>query len=140
MADVSLSENIPVSAESAWEVIGDFGGIQKWASVIQESKVEDTPAGKVRTLTTADGSVIQEVLVTSSQFSYSYGFTDRPSLPDYRSTVAVVPLDLSSSAIFLSVHVSPTEELSEEALTERYEKFVIGNMKAMKRAIGVPKS
>ena len=137
MADVSLHEDIPVSAEAAWDVIGDFGGIQKWARIIQESKVADTPDGKIRVLTTTDGTVIEEVLVTSSEFSYSYGFTDRPSLPDYRSTVAVVPLDPSSCTIFLSVHVTPTEELGDEALTEQYEKFLAGNMKAMKRAIGV---
>jgi hypothetical protein len=137
MADVSLHEDVAVAAEAAWDVIGDFGDIGKWARIIADSKVADTPAGKIRTLTTTDGTVIEEVQVASSQFSYSYGFVDRPSLPDYRSTVAVVPLDPTSCTIFLSVHVTATEELGDEALTDQYNKFLAGNMKAMKRAIGV---
>jgi hypothetical protein len=136
MTDVILHEAIPLPAEAVWEVIGDFGNISKWAPIVQGTVLEETPGGTVRALTMGDDNVVREIRVGASQFSYSYSMVDRPELPDYRSVVAVIPLDGSNCRIFLEVHVTATSTLTDEEITDRYTKFLRGNLKAMKRAIG----
>ncbi len=89
MADVSTFEDVPLPADKVWAVIGDFAGIRKWAVLVQGESVEDTPAGKVRTLQMPEGRVVKELLAASSQYSYTYTMVDRPEMADYRSTVAV---------------------------------------------------
>lgn len=137
MADATTYEDVAVPAERAWEVIGDFTDIRKWAPAVKDEKLEESPAGKVRILTMPDDSVVREALVLSSQFSYTYSVLDRPEMKDHRSTVAVVPLDGSSCRIELIVHVGASEGQTEEELTARYERFVRGNLKAMKKALGL---
>ena len=137
MADATTFEDVPMPAEQVWDVIGDFGNIRKWATVVQDQTLEETPSGKVRSLTMADGTVVKEALVVASQYSYTYTILDRPSLKDFRSTIAVVPLDESNCRIELVVHVASSEDATDEDLTAGYARFVRGNLKAMKRAAGL---
>jgi len=97
MADVSTYEDVPLPADRIWSVIGDFGGIRKWAVLVQSESVEDTQAGKVRTLGMPENRVVKELLAHQSPYSYTYTMLDRPEMADYRSTVAVVPLDANNS-------------------------------------------
>jgi len=138
MADISNHEDVPLPADKVWSVIGDFGGIRKWAVLVQGETVEDTPAGKVRTLQMPEGRVVKEVLVAQSQYSYTYGMVDRPEMPGYRSTLAAIPLDANTTRIALIVHMdTPTPEAEEEA-TARYTRSLRGNLRAMKKALGLP--
>jgi Polyketide cyclase / dehydrase and lipid transport len=137
MADISNAEDVPLSADRVWNVIGDFGGIRKWAVLVQQESVEDTPAGKVRTLHMPEGRVVKERLVTSSQYAYTYAMIDRPDMPGYRSTIAVVPLDANTSRITLVVHMDTTDAASEEEVTTRYTRNLRGNLRAMKKALGL---
>ena len=138
MADVSTFEDVNLPADTIWNVIGDFGGIRKWAVLVQGESVEDTPAGKVRTLQMPEGRVVRELLAASSQYSYTYTMLDRPEMADYRSTVAVIPLDKDNSRIELIVSLSASGETTEEQITERYTKNLRGNLRAMKKALGLP--
>ena len=138
MADVSTFEDVNLPADTIWNVIGDFGGIRKWAVLVQGESVEDTPAGKVRTLQMPEGRVVRELLAASSQYSYTYTMLDRPEMADYRSTVAVVPLDAQTSRITLIVHLSPSEGQTDEDITARYTRNLRGNLRAMKKALGLP--
>ena len=137
MADVSTFEDVNLPADTIWNVIGDFGGIRKWAVLVQGESVEDTPAGKVRTLQMPEGRVVRELLAASSQYSYTYTMLDRPEMADYRSTVAVVPLDAAHSRIELIVHLSPSEGNTDEDITTRYSRNLRGNLRAMKKALGL---
>lgn len=138
MADVSTFEDVNLPAEKVWSVIGDFGGIRKWAVLVQSESVEDTPAGKVRTLGMPEGRVVKELLAHSSQYSYTYTMVGRPEMADYRSTVAVVPLDANTSRITLIMHLSPSEGQTDEDITARYTRSLRGNLRAMKKALGLP--
>ena len=137
MADVSTFEDVNLPADTIWNVIGDFGGIRKWAVLVQGESVEDTPAGKVRTLQMPEGRVVRELLAASSQYSYTYTMLDRPEMADYRATVAVVPLDAAHSRIELIVHLSPSEGNTDEDITTRYSRNLRGNLRAMKKALGL---
>jgi hypothetical protein len=138
MADVSTSEDVEMPADAVWNVIGDFGGIRKWAVLVQSESVETTSAGQVRTLVMPEDRVVKERLVVKSQYSYTYAMVDRPEMADYRSTVAVVPLDEKHCRIELIMHLSPSEGQTDEEITTRYTRNLRGNLRAMKKALGLP--
>ena len=138
MTDVSTFEDITLPADTVWKVIGDFGGIRKWAVLVKSEAVEDTPSGKVRTLGMPEDRVVKERLVVQSQYSYTYAMMDRPEMADYRSTVAVVPLDENHCRIELIIHVTPAEGQTEDEITARYTRNLRGNLRAMKKALGLP--
>ena len=124
MTDVSTFEDIEIPADAVWDVIGDFGGIRKWAVLVQSELVEDTPSGKVRTLIMPEDRVVKERLVVQSQYSYTYAMVDRPQMADYRSTVAVVPLDDTHCRITLIMEVTPAEgQTGEEVTTREYARI-----------------
>lgn len=135
MADVTTYEDVAVPADRVWDVIGDFANIRKWAVAIQDQKPGEDSGRRVRTLTMPDGSEVKEEMVVSSQYSYTYSVLDRPT--DYRSTIAVIPLDASSSRIELIVHVDASGGETDEDLTAKYTRFARGNLKAMKKALGL---
>jgi hypothetical protein len=138
MTDVSTFEDIEMAADAVWHVIGDFGGIRKWAVLVQSETVEDSPSGKVRTLIMPEDRVVKERLVVQSQYSYTYAMVDRPEMADYRSTVAVVPLDDKHCRIALIMHMTPAEGQTDEEITARYTRNLRGNLRAMKKALGLP--
>ncbi len=137
MADVSTFEDVNLPAGKVWGVIGDFAGIRKWAVLVEKESVEDTPAGKVRTLHMPEGRVVKERLAASSQYSYTYTMIERPEMADYRSTVAAIPLDDNTTRIALIVHLSPSEGQTDEDITARYTRNLRGNLRAMKKALGL---
>ena len=138
MADVSTFEDVNLPADTVWNVIGDFGGIRKWAVLVQSESVEDTAAGKVRTLIMPENRVVKERLAAQSQYSYTYTMIDRTEMADYRSTVAVIPLDSGHSRIELIMHLSASEGQTDEDITARYTRNLRGNLRAMKKALGLP--
>ncbi|MEI7712311.1 MAG: SRPBCC family protein [Rhodospirillales bacterium] len=137
MADVSTFEDIDLPIDKVWGTIGDFAGIRKWAVLVESESVEDTPAGKVRTLNMPEGRVVKERLAASSQYSYTYTMVDRPEMADYRSTVAAIPLDDATTRITLIMHLSPSEGTTDEDITARYTRNLRGNLRAMKKALGL---
>jgi hypothetical protein len=136
MATVTQFEDLPLPAQQIWDVIGDFGDIQKWASIIKEQSVEQAPEGLVRTLVIGDVTV-REARIADSQFSYTYSILDRAPMNDHRSTVAVIPLDATTSRLMLTLSVSPFGDQTEEMLVERHTKALSGNLRAMKKAVGL---
>ncbi|MCW2601867.1 MAG: hypothetical protein JWN61_2 [Pseudonocardiales bacterium] len=136
MATVTQFEDLPLPAQDIWDVIGDFGDIKKWASIIKEQSVEETPEGLVRTLVIGDVTV-REARIADSQFSYTYSILDRAPMNDHRSTVAVIPLDPTTSRLMLTLSVSPYGDQTEEGLVERHTKALSGNLRAMKKAVGL---
>ena len=138
MAVISTHEDVPLPADKIWSVIGDFSGIRKWAVLVKSETTEETPAGKVRSLVMPDDRVVRERLAASSQYAYTYTMLDRPEMADYRSTVAVIPLDAENSRIELIVRLSASGDTTEEQITERYTKNLRGNLRAMKKALGLP--
>lgn len=136
MHDVTAGEDVPLSADAVWAVIGDFSGIRKWATLVEAEMTEDTPDGKVRTLTMPGGRTVRERLVESGDHFYTYTLP-RPDMTDYFSTVSVQPVGPDSSRIELIVRFTPKDEGALTELAEGLGKFVRGNLKAMKRALGV---
>jgi hypothetical protein len=137
VADVSMFEDVNLPADTVWSVVGDFGGIRRWAVLVTSEIVEDTPSGRVRTLIMPENRVVKERLVVQSQYSYTYAMVGRADMADYRSTVAVVPLDENHCRIELIMHMTPAEGQTEDEITARYTRNLRGNLRPMKKALGV---
>lgn len=136
MHEIRVGEDVPMSAGAVWAVIGDFSGIRKWAPALEAESTEVTPKGKVRTLTMPGGRTIQELMTDEGPHHYTYTL-DRPDMEAYFSTVSVVPGDESNSRIEYVVAFTPKDASTLEATTEQLTKFCRGNIKAMKRALGL---
>ena len=136
MQNVTVGEDVALSADAVWAVIGDFSGIRKWATLVEAETTEDTPEGKVRTLTMPGGRVVKERLVESGDHHYAYTLP-RPDMIDYVSTVSVKPGGPDASRIELIVRFIPKDDGAVAELSEQLTKFCRGNLKAMKRALGL---
>jgi hypothetical protein len=136
LVDVTIFENVALPADRVWSVIGDFAHSRKWATAVQSESAENIEGRRVRTLTMPDGGVVRESLAHSSTYSYTYAMVDRPELSDYRGTIAVIPLDASHCRIELIVHVSTMVQDEEKAIAG-YTRFLKGNLRAMKKALGL---
>ena len=136
MQELKVTDDVPMGADAVWAVIGDFSGIRKWAGAVEAEHTEVTPKGKVRTLTMPGGRTIQELLTDEGPHHYTYTL-DRPDMEAYFSTVSVVPGDADASRIEYIVRFTPKDPSALEATTEQLTKFCRGNIKAMKRALGL---
>jgi hypothetical protein len=135
--EANYAEEVSLPVERVWDVVGDFSAIRKWAVLVQAESTEETPEGKVRSLTMPDGRVVRERLVASGPYSYTYTL-ERPDMKEYRSTVRAVPAGAGATRIELSIQFTPIDGSATEVAAERMQKNFRGNLKAMKRALGLP--
>ena len=136
MLNASVSEEVPLSADAVWNVIGDFDDIRKWAPAVMATTSEVTPEGRVRTLSMPpDGRQIKELMIDKGAYSYTY--TVIGGVKGSSSTVSVVPVDAGKSRIELRVVFDTLPNMNEEQSVEARAKFVRGNLKAMKKALGL---
>lgn len=70
--DVSGQIEASVAAETAWELLGGFDNLPLWIPMIAGSVLEE--GGRVRRLTTSDGTVIIERLLTFSEQERCYTY------------------------------------------------------------------
>jgi hypothetical protein len=136
MHELKIGEDVALGADDVWAVIGDFSGIRKWAGAVEAERTEITDKGKVRTLTMPGGRMVAELLTDEGPFHYTYTL-DRPDMKAYSSTVSVVPGETGSSRIELIVRFEPKDPSQHDELTEGLTRFCRGNIKAMKRALGI---
>ena len=136
MHEIKVGDDAALGAEAVWAVIGDFSGIRKWAGALEAESTEVTPKGKVRTLTMPGGRTIQELMTDEGPWHNTYTL-DRPDMNAYFSTVSVVPGNATSCRIEYIVKFDPKDASTLEATTEQLTKFCRGNIKAMKRALGL---
>lgn len=90
MADTSVTQEIPASADRVWQLIGGFGSLPDWLPFIPQSELSE--GGRVRTLRNPDGEVIKERLEAFNEKErfYSYSIAQAPfPVADYLSTIRV---------------------------------------------------
>lgn len=95
-AAVEVKRKVEVDGEIAkvWSQVGGWCAIGTWHPVI--AKCEESEAGgkKQRTLTTKDGGVIKETMLSSTPTSYTYQIDESPlPVSNYQATFSVVPDD-----------------------------------------------
>ena len=139
MLNAVASEEVPLSADAVWKVIGDFDDIRKWAPAVMATKSEQGPDGKFRVLSMPpDGRQVKELLVKQEKYLYTYAVIAPDKNPgNNSSTVCVVPIDAGNSRIELSTSFLTLPNMTDEESVAARTKFVRGNLKAMKKALGL---
>ncbi len=90
MTKVSMSTQLNVSADQAWQMIGGFNSLPDWHPAIEKSEL--TEAGQTRTLSLNGGGSIVEKLETvdDDARTYTYSIVDSPlPVANYTSTITV---------------------------------------------------
>lgn len=87
---VSKMAVLDVPPSTAWALLGDFNGLNRWHPVVTNSEL--TNSGQRRILTLGDGAQIKETQINhnDSAMEYTYKITESPlPVSDYVSTIKV---------------------------------------------------
>jgi uncharacterized protein YndB with AHSA1/START domain len=132
-------EEVPLPAERVWEVIGDFAHIRRWAPAVLAEHIETTAEGTLRVLSMPpDGREVRELLHAQERFSYTYRYLgETPNARNLYGTVSVVPVDAARSRIHLESNFDAAAGLGDQEAVANMTRSARGNLKAMKRALGL---
>ncbi len=118
---VLVEETVAAAADKVFAVIGDFAGLEK-NEMIKDFTVKGSGVGAVRSITLANGGVIEERLekhdAKARTFTYAI-INEQTALPvaKYVSTVLVTQLDAASSTIHWSSTFEPVGIAEAQAET-----------------------
>ncbi|MFL6581603.1 MAG: SRPBCC family protein [Burkholderiales bacterium] len=95
--EMSVEHSIVINApaEAVWAVVSDFNGLPRWLPVIVESRLilgKNREVGAIRELTRANGTKVQEKLISYEPWNMSLGYTyigGQVGATDYFPTIAV---------------------------------------------------
>jgi hypothetical protein len=139
MASVKVVDSVEASADRVWDLLRDFGGLDRFAAGIEDCQVEGEGVGAVRTLSMPGGLKLQERLEAFDDAgrSLSYAIIGEHPLPldDYLSTVRVVEESDGRCTIEWSSEFQPKGP--EDAARTMVEGIYRGGIKGIKKALGV---
>jgi len=90
MPKVSMSQNLAVSADNVWKLIGGFNALPDWHPAVEKSEL--TEEGQTRKLSLAGGGVIVEKLekMDDGSRTYTYSIQESPlPIANYTATIKV---------------------------------------------------
>ena len=95
--EMSIEHSIVINApaEAVWAVVSDFNGLPRWLPVIVESRLilgKNRQVGAIRELTRANGTKVQEKLISYEPWNMSLGYTyigGQVGATDYFPTITV---------------------------------------------------
>lgn len=90
MPKVSMSQNLNVSADQVWQMIGSFNALPDWHPSVEKSELAEE--GQTRTLSLMGGGTIIEKLekLDDNSRTYTYSIVDSPlPIKNYTSTIKV---------------------------------------------------
>jgi len=124
---------IPVSADTVWQLVGGFNSLPDWLPLIAKS--EPGEGGRLRHLTTADGGAIVERLQTFDNVARTYSYTIEASpfpVSAYLATLQVEALTDTSAKVTWSGVFTPTADITEEAAQELFTGVYQGGLEALR--------
>ena len=141
MAEVLVTEELPVPATKIWELVRDFGGIQKWVGpMIQNLEIEGEGVGAIRTLTLPGDTKLSEELKAFDEEgrSFSYAIIGKSPLPvaDYLSTLKLVENGANSCRIECSSTFEPVG-ISESDANQMIEGIYTSGIAGLKATLGI---
>lgn len=92
MTKVSMTTQLPVSADDVWELLGHFNALPEWHPAVQKSEVKGEGKGSIRTLSLVGGGTIEEKLeqLDDSGRTYSYSILSSPlPVANYSATIHI---------------------------------------------------
>ncbi len=131
MTKVHVTDTVSAPADTVWQMLYDFGGLEKLLpDMIESCVVEGTGLGATRDVVLKDGGSAFETMSKLDEAGKCFDYTlDRSTLPleNYVATVKVRELDAGSCQIdWSSVFdgVGMTEEESVEFATGLYQTII----------------
>ena len=100
MATVTVSAALSASAESVWEIIGDFAALADWHPMVPNCRPTADGLGRIITLPGAE--VIETLLPGASPplgHAYTVGATPMP-ITDYRATLHLEATDTGCRIVY----------------------------------------
>ena len=141
MASVNVVEEVAASADQVWQILADFGGIQKWSDprFIKSCEADGNDVGAVRTITLAGGAAIRErlELLDAGARRFSYSILGESPLPvaDYLATAKVTATGENSCVVDWQ---STFEAIgSQEAAEKMIRGVYTGGVAGIRKALGV---
>ncbi len=99
MSKVYESAVIAAPVSDVWKLVGDYANISSWHPVVNESRIEEGPAGDkvgaIRTCTLENGAQLHERQTARSDedFSFTYIITQSPMpMKNYQGDVRLHPV------------------------------------------------
>ena len=139
MSEVVVTDVLPAGVDRVWEVVSDFGGIQRWnPGAVRAISVEGEGIGAVRTITLPGDAVLQEKLERYDEAArcFSYSITGESPLPltDYESTIRLSADGPDSCRIEWSSTFAPAG-ISEDQARSMVEGIYTGGIAGLKQAL-----
>jgi hypothetical protein len=141
MAEVLVVEELPVPAEKVWELVREFGGIEKWlGGMVQDLEVEGEGIGAIRTISLPGNAQLQEQLKAHSddQRSFSYAIIGKSPLPvdDYLATFKLFEVGDHACRIEWSSTFEPAG-ISDEDAKPMIEGIYTSGIAALRTTLGI---
>lgn len=135
MAKVTVNDRFDHPIDAVWQVVSDFGGLQKYMRGIEGCEVQGEGLGCDRIITVPGGAQIVERLtwLQPERYEYSYSIIAGEAMPfeRYVSTVRL-EADGEGTAITWSGHFDP-KGVSEEEAKATAEGVYRGGIKGFKK-------
>lgn len=132
MPQAKMVHVFPMPVQELWALIGDFGDTGRWSGRPREACVQEGQGiGSLRTLTLDDGRQIVDRLDAMGKNFYSYSIVSSPlPVSSYKATMAVTPIDETSSQLIWSGEFQPVGMSDVEAISfwENIYRMGIGLM------------
>jgi hypothetical protein len=139
VASVKVTDRIEASADRVWELLADFGGLQRFSAGIESVNVVGEGVGAVRTVTLPGGLTLQERLESfdGAARTLQYAVIGESPLPfsGYLATIRVTE-DGGAAQIEWSGEFQPAPGAEGQA-AQIVEGVYRGGIKGLKKALGV---
>jgi Polyketide cyclase / dehydrase and lipid transport len=118
MPSAKIVHVFALPARELWALIGDFGDTSRWSGRPAGACVQEGRGiGSLRTLTLDDGRQIVDRLEAEGENFYSYSIVRSPlPVSSYKATMAVAPVDASSSQLTWSGEFVPVGMSDADAI------------------------
>lgn len=141
MAEVRVTEELPVPAAKVWELVRDFGGAAKWLGAMVESlELEGWGVGAIRTITLPGGTRLHEQLraLDEDERSFSYAIVRESPLPatDYVARFELVETGPDSCRIEWGSTFEPAG-LPEAEVLPLIEGIYRSGIASLRQALGI---
>ena len=141
MAEVLVTEDLPVPARKVWELVRDFGGIRKWVGdMVQSLELEGEGVGAIRTITLPGDTKLYEQLkaLDEEERSFTYAIIRESPLPvaDYLAKFKLVETGQDSCRIEWSSTFEPAG-ISDSGAKSMIEGIYTSGIAGLKATLGI---
>ena len=137
MASVKVSDRINAPIEKVWDLVGDFGGIQRYSSGFKSVQCTGAGVGAIRTITLPNDAQIQErcELLDAARHTLDYSIVAGAlPLTGYLARIQLAQ-DGDGTRIEWSSSFEP-KGISDSQATTMVEGIYTGGIKGIKKALG----